>query len=60
MRRDGFGLSLYTYRVAIDMLAKHLLPMDQIITHAWPLSAFQHRFGRVACAKQSIRAIGKP
>ncbi len=56
----GSSLSPYTYPVAIDMLAKNLLPMDQIVTHELPLSEFQRGFDLVASGEQSIKVILKP
>jgi threonine dehydrogenase-like Zn-dependent dehydrogenase len=37
----GAHLGPYCYPVAIDMIAGGLLPMDRIVTHQLPLSAFQ-------------------
>jgi len=56
----GSSLSPYTYPVAIDMIAKKLLPLDQIITHELPLSDFQRGFDLVASGEHSIKVILKP
>jgi threonine dehydrogenase-like Zn-dependent dehydrogenase len=51
----GSHLGPYCYPVAMDMLAKGLLPMDQIITHRMPLSAFQQGIDLVASGDRSIK-----
>jgi threonine dehydrogenase-like Zn-dependent dehydrogenase len=56
----GSSLSPFTYPVAIDMLAKKQLPMDQIITHELPLSEFQRGIDLVASGAESIKVILKP
>jgi threonine dehydrogenase-like Zn-dependent dehydrogenase len=56
----GSSLSPFTYPVAIDMLAKNLLPIDQIITHELPLSEFQRGIDLVASGDQSIKVILQP
>jgi threonine dehydrogenase-like Zn-dependent dehydrogenase len=56
----GSSLSPYTYPVAIDMIAKKRLPLDQIITHELPLSDFQQAIDLVASGEQSIKVILKP
>ena len=44
----GAHLSPHCYPIAIDMLAKGLLPMDQILTHRLPLENFQEGIDLVA------------
>jgi len=56
----GAHLSPYTYPIAIDMLAKGLLPMDRIITHQLPLADFQKGIELVASGTQSIKVTLQP
>jgi threonine dehydrogenase-like Zn-dependent dehydrogenase len=56
----GAHLSPYTYPVAIDMLAKGLLPMEQIITHQLPLASFDEGMALVAAGKESIKVTLVP
>ncbi|MEZ4736400.1 MAG: alcohol dehydrogenase catalytic domain-containing protein [Caldilineaceae bacterium] len=56
----GAHLSPYTYPIAIDMLAKGLLPMERIITHRLPLTEFQHGINLVASGKESIKVTLQP
>lgn len=56
----GSHLGPYCYPVAMDMLAKGLLPMDQIITHRLPLSAFQQGIDMVASGDVSIKVTLEP
>jgi threonine dehydrogenase-like Zn-dependent dehydrogenase len=56
----GAHLSPYTYPIAIDMLAKGLLPMDRIITHRLPLTDFQKGIDLVAAGTQSIKVTLQP
>lgn len=51
----GSHLGPYCYPIAIDMLARGLLPMDQIITHQMPLADFQAGIDLVASGAQSIK-----
>jgi threonine dehydrogenase-like Zn-dependent dehydrogenase len=51
----GSHLGPYCYPVAIDMLAKGLLPMEHIITHQMPLTSFQEGIDLVAAGTQSIK-----
>jgi threonine dehydrogenase-like Zn-dependent dehydrogenase len=46
--------------VAIDMLAKGLLPMEQIITHQMPLASFQEGIDLVASGDRSIKVTLMP
>ncbi len=56
----GSHLGPYCYPIAIDMLEKGLLPMDQIITHRFPLSAFQEGIDLVATGDRSIKVTLTP
>ena len=56
----GSHLGPYCYPVAIDWLAKGLLPMEAIITHQMPLTAFQEGIEMVASGQQSIKVALRP
>ena len=56
----GAHLSPYCYPIAIQMLEKGLLPMDDIITHQMPLASFQDGMNLVASGKQSIKVTLTP
>jgi len=56
----GAHLGPYCYPVAIDMLAKGLLPMEQIVTHRLPLAAFQQGIDLVAAGERSIKVTLAP
>ena len=56
----GSHLGPYCYPVAIDWLAKGLLPMEAIITHQMPLTAFQEGIDMVASGQQSIKVALRP
>jgi threonine dehydrogenase-like Zn-dependent dehydrogenase len=56
----GSHLSPYCYPIAIQMLEKALLPMDQIITHRLPLAQFHDGMAMVATGQNSIKVILKP
>jgi erythritol/L-threitol dehydrogenase len=56
----GSHLGPYCYPVAIDMLAKGLLPMQQIITHRLPLSDYQYGIDMVASGDVSIKVTLEP
>jgi erythritol/L-threitol dehydrogenase len=56
----GAHLSPYCYPIAIRMLEQHLLPMDQIITHALPLASFHEGMTMVANGKQSVKVVLAP
>lgn len=51
----GSHLSPYCYPVAIDMLQKGLLPMEHIVTHQMPLTAYEEGINLVASGQQSIK-----
>lgn len=56
----GAHLSPHCYPIAIDMLAKGLLPMDQILTHRLPLANFQEGIDLVAAGDRSIKVTLAP
>ena len=56
----GSHLSPYCYPIAIDMLEKGLLPMDQIITHQLPLAQFHDGMAMVASGRESIKVTLTP
>ena len=56
----GAHLGPYCYPIAIDMLAKGLLPMNQIITHQLPLADFQKGIDLVAGGDRSIKVTLTP
>jgi erythritol/L-threitol dehydrogenase len=56
----GSHLGPYCYPIAMDMLAKGLLPMDQIITHRLPLSSYQAGIDLVASGDASIKVTLEP
>jgi erythritol/L-threitol dehydrogenase len=56
----GSHLGPYCYPIAIDMLAKGLLPMEHIITHQMPLADFQAGIDLVASGEQSIKVTLQP
>jgi threonine dehydrogenase-like Zn-dependent dehydrogenase len=56
----GSHLGPYCYPVAIKMLEKGLLPMEQIITHQMPLASFQEGIDLVVSGKQSIKVTLAP
>ena len=56
----GAHLSPYCYPVAISMLERGLLPMEQIVTHRLPLSDFQHGIELVGAGARSIKVTLAP
>ncbi len=56
----GSHLGPYCYPIAIDMLAKGLMPMEQIITHQMPLADFQAGIDLVASGTESIKVTLRP
>jgi threonine dehydrogenase-like Zn-dependent dehydrogenase len=56
----GSHLGPYCYPVAIDMLEKGLLPMEQIVTHQLPLASFQTGIDTVASGDSSIKVTLTP
>ena len=56
----GSHLGPYCYPVAIKMLEERRLPMDRIVTHNLPLSAFQKGIDLVGSGKESIKVTLTP
>jgi len=56
----GAHLGPYCYPLAIDMLVKGLIPVEEIVTHQFPLDQFDQAFQLVAQAKDSIKVMLKP
>jgi threonine dehydrogenase-like Zn-dependent dehydrogenase len=56
----GAHLSPHTYPIAIDMLERGLLPMDQIITHQLPLDRFAEGIELVGSGERSIKVLLQP
>lgn len=56
----GSHLGPGCYPIAIDMLAKGLLPMEDIISHALPLSDFQKGFDLAKSGKESLKVTLRP
>lgn len=51
----GAHLSPFCYPLAIDMLIKGQVPVDDIVTHQFPLHDFERAFSLVQEAKSSIK-----
>ncbi|MEM6529677.1 MAG: alcohol dehydrogenase catalytic domain-containing protein [Chloroflexota bacterium] len=56
----GSHLSPYTYPTAIRMIEQGLLPMDDIITHQFPLDKFHEGMELVADGTQSVKVTLTP
>lgn len=56
----GAHLGPHCYPVAIRMLEKGMLPMEQIITHQMPLQAFEEGIHLVADGRRSIKVTLRP
>jgi threonine dehydrogenase-like Zn-dependent dehydrogenase len=56
----GSHLGPYCYPRAIQMLGKGLLPIEQIVTHQFPLSGFQQAIELVSSATESIKVALVP
>jgi erythritol/L-threitol dehydrogenase len=56
----GSHLSPHTYPVAIRMLERGLLPMEEIVTQRLPLADFQKGIDLVASGKTSIKVTLEP
>jgi erythritol/L-threitol dehydrogenase len=56
----GSHLGPYCYPRAIEMLERGLLPIEQIVTHEFPLSGFQEAMGLVSSADRSIKVTLRP
>lgn len=56
----GAHLGPYCYPLAIDMLVKGQVPVDDIVTHQFPLDQFDKAFSLVLEAKDSIKVALVP
>ena len=56
----GAHLSPYCYPLAIDMILKGQVPVDDIVTHVFPLEQFQEAFSLVAASKDSVKVMLQP
>jgi len=56
----GAHLGPYCYPVAIDMIARGLLPMERIVTHQLPLADFQRGIDLVKAGDQSVKVALLP
>jgi threonine dehydrogenase-like Zn-dependent dehydrogenase len=56
----GSHLGPYCYPLAIDMLLKGQVPVDEIVTHEFPLAQFAEAFQMVIEAKESVKVMLKP
>jgi threonine dehydrogenase-like Zn-dependent dehydrogenase len=56
----GAHLGPYCYPLAIDMLVKGQVPVDDIVTHAFPLEQFGQAFQMVLESKDSIKVMLEP
>ena len=56
----GAHLGPYCYPLAIEMLMKEQVPVDEIVTHQLPLASYQEGFDLVADGQQSIKVMLTP
>ncbi|MEM7530557.1 MAG: alcohol dehydrogenase catalytic domain-containing protein [Chloroflexota bacterium] len=56
----GAHLSPYCYPIAMNMLSKGLLPMDDIVTHRLPLARFQEGIELVGSGAASVKVVLEP
>jgi len=56
----GAHLGPYCYPLAIDMLVKQQVPVEDVVTHAVPLEEFDDAFQLVLAARDSIKVMLKP
>lgn len=56
----GSHLSPYCYPIAIEMLQKGLLPMEQIMTHSLPLAQFETGIELVYAGTESVKVTLQP
>jgi threonine dehydrogenase-like Zn-dependent dehydrogenase len=56
----GSHLGPYTYPLAMDMIMKGQVPVDQIVTHTFPLNEYQDALELVHEAKSSIKVMLLP
>ncbi|MBS4208117.1 alcohol dehydrogenase catalytic domain-containing protein [Bacillus sp. FJAT-50079] len=56
----GAHISPYTYPIAIDLLERGLVDVENIVTHSYPLSEFEEAFKVSARGEETIKVILKP
>jgi erythritol/L-threitol dehydrogenase len=56
----GSHLGPYCYPLAMDMLLKGQVPVDDIVSHEFPLEQFGQAFEMVIAAKESVKVMLKP
>jgi threonine dehydrogenase-like Zn-dependent dehydrogenase len=56
----GSHLGPYCYPKAMEMIVKKQVPVDDIVTHAFPLAEFNAAFEMVHEAKESIKVMLQP
>lgn len=56
----GAHLGPYCYPLAMEMIMKGQVPVDAIVTHAFPLAQFDEAFKFVMSAKDSLKVMLKP
>ncbi|GIV78089.1 MAG: erythritol/L-threitol dehydrogenase [Litorilinea sp.] len=56
----GSHLGPYCYPIAMEMLAKGLLPMEEILTHSLPLASFEQGIELVHAGTESIKVTLQP
>jgi threonine dehydrogenase-like Zn-dependent dehydrogenase len=56
----GAHLGPFCYPLAIDMILKGQIPVDEIVTHQFPLAQFNEAFRFVQGAKESIKVMLMP
>lgn len=56
----GAHLGPFCYPLAMDMLVKGQVPVDDIVTHVLPLVQFDEAFQMVLASKESIKVMLKP
>lgn len=56
----GAHLGPFCYPLAIDMLVKDQVPVDEIVTHVFPLEQYRQAFQLVLDAKDSLKVMLQP
>ena len=56
----GAHLGPFCYPLAMDMLVKGQIPVDDIVPHAFPLEQFREAFQLVLESKDSIKVMLEP
>lgn len=56
----GSHLGPYCYPLAMDMILKHQVPVDDIVTHEIPLDEYNRAFQMALEGKESIKVMLKP